>query len=51
MFNGKNKNSEDANIKNPPSSDAYPIIATLFTNKRFGKNEIAINSLSLHCLN
>lgn len=38
------------NIKNPPSSDAYPIVSTLFVNKRFYKHEILINSLSLTIL-
>ena len=38
------------NIKNPPSSDTYPIVSTLFVNKRFYKHEILINSLSLTIL-
>ena len=41
-------NSE--NIRNPPSDDAYPIVSTLFVNKRFNKHEILINSLSLTIL-
>jgi hypothetical protein len=39
------KNSE--NITQPPSDDAYAVVSTLFTNKRFKDHEIAINSLSL----
>ncbi len=38
-------------IRNPPSDDAYPIVSTLFVNKRFGKREILVNSLSLTILN
>ena len=37
-------------IKNPPSNDAYPIVSTLFVDKRFNKHEILINSLSLTIL-
>lgn len=40
----------DKNIKNPPSNDAYPIVSTLFVNKRFNKHQILINSLSLTIL-
>jgi hypothetical protein len=40
----------DEIIKNPPSDDAYPIVSTLFVNKRFDKHEIMINSLSLTIL-
>ncbi|MBR4448034.1 hypothetical protein [Methanobrevibacter sp.] len=40
----------DGNIRNPPSNDAYPIVSTLFVNKRFNKHEILINSLSLTIL-
>ena len=43
-------NSENPNIKNPPSDDAYPIISSLFINKRFNDYEITINSLSLTIL-
>ena len=39
------------NIKNPPSDDAFPIVSTLFINKRFNSNpEITINGLSLTIL-
>ena len=41
----------DENIKNPPSDDAFPIVSTLFVNKRFNKHEILVNSLSLTILN
>ncbi len=41
----------DKVIKNPPSDDAYPIVSTVFVNKRFGKREILVNSLSLTVLN
>lgn len=41
----------DENIRNPPSDDAYPIVSTLFVNKRFNKHEILVNSLSLTILN
>lgn len=36
--------------QNPPSNDAYPILASLFVKKRFGKHEINVNSLSLAIL-
>ena len=36
--------------KNPPSDDAYPILASLFVKKRFKKHEINVNSLSLAIL-
>lgn len=32
--------------KTPPSSDVYPIIATLYISKHFNKHKISINSLS-----
>lgn len=34
----------------PPSNDAYPIIAALFTDKHFSKHEINVNSLSITIL-
>lgn len=47
---GINKNTDNENIKNPPSNDEFPIIATLFSNKRFNKYKITINSLPLTIL-
>ena len=34
MLGMNKKNPENENIKNPPSDDSYPIVATLFKNKR-----------------
>lgn len=50
MFGRTDKNLDNESIKNPPYSDAYPIITTLYTNKRFGKHELSLNSLSLTIL-
>ena len=46
MLGFKNKNFDDANIKNPPTYDSFPIINTLFENN----NEINVNILSLTIL-
>ncbi len=46
MLGFKNKNFDDANIKNPPTDDSFPIINTLFENN----NEINVNILSLTIL-
>lgn len=50
MLGLKSKNIENEDIKNPPSDDAYPLIATVFANKKLSKPKIAINSLSLTIL-
>ena len=46
MLGFKNKNFDDANIKNPPTDDSFPIINTLFENN----NEINVDILSLTIL-
>lgn len=51
MLGLNKKNPENENIKNPPSDDSYPIVATLFKNKRLNNREIDISSLSLTILN
>lgn len=49
---GLNKKApENENIKNPPSDDSYPIVATLFKNKRLNNREIDIPCLSITILN
>ncbi|WP_405268190.1 DUF2207 family protein [Methanobrevibacter sp.] len=51
MLGLNKKNAENKNIKNPPSDDSYPIVATLFRNKRLNNREIDIPCLSLTILN
>ena len=51
MLGLNKKNAENENIKNPPSDDSYPIVATLFRNKRLNNREIDIPCLSLTILN
>lgn len=46
MLSLKNNNSYNEKIKNPPSSDSYPLISTLFAKN----NEINITTLSLTIL-
>lgn len=43
---GFNRNSENENIKNPPSDDSYPIVSILFSKN----NEIGVTALSLSIL-
>ena len=50
LFKKTNHNIENENIKNPPSADSYPIITTLFANKRFNNHNIDVSSLSLTIL-
>lgn len=50
MLGMNKKNPENENIKNPPSDDSYPIVATLFKNKRLNNREIDISCLSLTVL-
>ena len=51
MLGLNKKNPENENIKNPPSDDSYPIVTTLFKNKRLNNREIDIPCLSLTILN
>lgn len=44
------ENNQKEYITNPPSEDAYPIVAALFINKRFNNRVIKVNSLSLTIL-
>ena len=50
MLGLSKKDLENENIKNPPSDDSYPIVATLFKNKRLNNREIDIHCLSLTIL-
>lgn len=50
LFKKTNENFENENIKNPPTNDSYPIIATLFADKRFNSYKIDVPSLSLTIL-
>ena len=50
MLGLNKKNPENENIKNPPSDDSYPIVTTLFKNKRLSNREIDIPCLSLTVL-
>lgn len=51
MLGLNKKIPENENIKNPPSDDSYPIVTTLFKNKRLSNREIDLPSLSLTILN
>lgn len=50
MFGLKSKNLDNENIKNPPSDDAYPLVAPLFANRMFSNHEITYRALSLTIL-
>lgn len=50
MFGMNNQNIDNETIRTPPSDDAFAIVTTLFSNKRFNNHEITVNSLSLTIL-